>query len=134
VNSVFHRMKWVDTLKNSGISYEVNDLWDSLKDGIALSALIEDLAPGSIKLDELKPENAVENLRNAFQIAETQLGIPSLLAVEDFEAGKEPDEKAVENYLCMLVSAQKAQVKRVSGFDTSRLICRMKLFRNLRSK
>jgi hypothetical protein len=70
-----------------------------LKDGIALPALIEDLAPGLIKLDELKPKNAVENLRNEFHIAET------------------PDEKAVENYLCMLVSAQKAQVKQVCGFE-----------------
>ena len=46
----------------------------------------------------LKPENAEENLENAFSVAEEELGIPRLLDVEDFILD-ELDEKSIMTYL-----------------------------------
>jgi hypothetical protein len=52
----------------------------------------------TIKSQRLKPENAEENLENAFSVAEEELGIPRLLDVEDFILD-ELDEKSIMTYL-----------------------------------
>lgn len=93
---------------------QITDFWKSFQDGIAFCAIVEHLAPGNIDVSKLRPENARENLELAFKTAEQQLGIPALLSPEDFDAGKKPDEKSVENYVCMLVSAAQARTKKES--------------------
>lgn len=87
---------------------QVTDFWNSFKSGKAFAAIIGELAPGKIDLSTVDSKSAPELLREAFRIAEEELGIPSLLSPEDLLTMTDSDEKAVENYLCMLISAQNA--------------------------
>lgn len=103
-----------DVLKHSGRhDNDVEDMWTSFRDGVVFSAIVNDLVPGSIDMENIDPSNAKDNLAQAFEVAEKELGIPSLLSVKDFfDESADKDDKAVENYLCMLISAQKANLKR----------------------
>lgn len=89
---------------SNSTSLEITNFWEAFQDGIAFSAIIEKLCPGSIDVDSLDPANAEQNLANAFRIAEEKLDIPALLSPEDLLRGR-PDERAVESYVSMLVSA-----------------------------
>lgn len=91
---------------------KISDFWESFRNGIALCAIVENLAPGNIEVASLSADDGQHNLGLAFQVAEEQLGIPSLLKPEDFLPGKAAKEKSVENYVCMLVSAAQGKQRK----------------------
>jgi Ca2+-binding EF-hand superfamily protein len=68
------------------------------KDGMAFCALINKFRPDLLDYGQLDHSNPAANLETAFTVAESQLGIPRLLEVEDLLQPK-PDEKSVMTYV-----------------------------------
>jgi hypothetical protein len=80
-----------------GTKVQVRDLNDSWQDGVAFCVLVHKLNPSLLSIDDVKPDDKAKNLELAFSLAETHLGIPRLLDVEDVI--HKPDEQGIITYL-----------------------------------
>ena len=68
-------------------------------DGLALSALVDYCKPGLIPNHAtLSPSNGLENIKNAMDIAEKELGVPQVMHPEDMAVEK-PDDLSVMTYV-----------------------------------
>ncbi len=77
---------------------EVRDFTQSWRSGMAFNALIHAHRPDLINYNALNPQNHIETLNNAFDVAQNKLGISKLLDAEDIDTPK-PDEKSVMTYV-----------------------------------
>ncbi|KRY58051.1 Spectrin beta chain [Trichinella britovi] len=86
-------------MKTAGYpNVNVRNFTTSWRDGLAFNALIHKHRPDLISFEKLQRSNALHNLKNAFEVAENQLGITSLLDAEDVNV-EMPDEKSIITYL-----------------------------------
>ncbi|XP_022655531.1 spectrin beta chain, non-erythrocytic 1-like isoform X3 [Varroa destructor] len=76
----------------------IADFSASWRNGLGFNALIHSHRPDLVRFEELQPQNHIENLNQAFEVAHRELGVPKLLDAEDVDVTK-PDEKSVLTYV-----------------------------------
>lgn len=91
-------MLWCQRKINNYPNAHVKDFSQSWRNGMAFNALIHSHRPELIDYKNLKPENSIYNLNNAFTVAKDHLAIQPLLDPEDVDVPK-PDEKSILTYV-----------------------------------
>ena len=78
---------------------DVSNFTSAWNDGLKLSALVDACQPGLIPDHaSLNPDNALENITKAMDIAEKELNVPQVMHPEDLAVEK-PDELSVMTYI-----------------------------------
>lgn len=78
---------------------EVRDFSTSWNDGLAFCALLDIHRPDLIDYDTLDKSDHKGNMQLAFDLASKEIGIPSLLDVEDVCDVTKPDERSLMTYI-----------------------------------
>ena len=78
---------------------KVENFTTSWRSGLAFNALIHAHRPDLINFDHLNPNESINNLNNAFDVAEKQLEIARLLDAEDVVL--HPDDKSIITYVSL---------------------------------
>jgi len=100
----------------------IENFTSSWQDGLGFCALIHRHRPDLISMEGRDSSTAVQNLTDAFEIAERDLGIAKLLDVSDLVDVARPDEKSVMTYVAQYYryfsSLDKNEIfgKRISNF------------------
>lgn len=111
---------------------DVKDFQDSFKDGLAFCALIHKHRPDLIDYDSLSKENPRENLDQAFEVAEKNLGVPKLLDTEDMLSLPRPDERSVMTYCAALYKVFSAYDKvEMAGQRIGKFVSFMKAVKDM---
>lgn len=69
-------------LLRSKYNLNVRDFGPSWRDGKAFNAMVHNIDPNLVNMEELNHKQNRENLENVFNVAEKELGIPRLLDPE----------------------------------------------------
>ena len=89
-------LNWVNA---SLPTHNITNFSGNWNDGVALSALVDYCKPGLIPDHAtLNPDNRLDNIKNAMDLAEKELGIPQLMQPEDLAVDK-PDDLSVMTYV-----------------------------------
>lgn len=111
---------WCQMKTSDYSNVNVVNFTTSWKNGLAFNAIIHKHLPELINYENLDANNAVQNLENAFKVAEEECEIPALLDAEDV-AVEYPDEKSIITYLAQYyhyfskLKQQQLEGKRIGG-------------------
>ncbi|KAF3930087.1 Alpha-actinin-2 [Dactylella cylindrospora] len=78
---------------------DIRDFSSSWNDGLAFCALLDIHRPDLIDYDALDKDDHKGNMALAFKIATEEIGIPSLIDVEDVCDVAKPDERSIMTYI-----------------------------------
>jgi len=95
---------------------KITNMSSSWRDGLAFCALIHRYRPDLMDFEILDPQDWTGNCSLAFHIAETQLGIPPLLDVEDVIRNESPDQFFIMTYVAQFYHKFTAPD---SGYDST---------------
>ncbi|CAL1544282.1 unnamed protein product [Lymnaea stagnalis] len=111
--------------------YEIKDFGKSWRDGVVFNALIHNIRPDLVDMDQIRRQQARVNLEHAFSTAESELGIPRLLDPEDVDVDK-PDEKSIMTYVAQILKAYPAAAAfGLPGLDIDSADKELKAYNNL---
>lgn len=87
-------------MKTAGYhNVNIRNFTTSWRDGLAFNAIIHKHRPDLIQYNKLSKSNAVYNLNNAFNVADSEFGLVKLLDAEDVCNVETPDERSVITYV-----------------------------------
>ncbi|XP_026174095.1 nesprin-2a isoform X2 [Mastacembelus armatus] len=96
-------LMWVrDQCQRVGSSVNVKDFKSSWRSGEAFLAILCSLRPQLVDLSLVQSKSNLENLEEAFYLAERDLHIPRLLEPQDVDV-KDPDEKSIMTYVAQFL-------------------------------
>ncbi|XP_069371611.1 nesprin-2a isoform X5 [Paralichthys olivaceus] len=96
-------LMWVrDQCQRVGSSVRVKDFKSSWKSGEAFLVILCSLRPQLVDLSLVPSRSNLENLEEAFHVAERELHIPRLLEPQDVNV-KDPDEKSIMTYVAQFL-------------------------------
>uniref|UniRef100_A0A3P9L6A3 Calponin-homology (CH) domain-containing protein n=1 Tax=Oryzias latipes TaxID=8090 RepID=A0A3P9L6A3_ORYLA len=96
-------LMWVrDQCQKVQCSISVKDFKASWRSGEAFLAILCSLRPQLLDLTLVKTRSNLENLEQAFHLAEKELHIPRLLEPQDVDV-KDPDEKSIMTYVAQFL-------------------------------
>ena len=106
-NAKMALLKWCQAKTKGYADVDVTNFSTSWKNGLAFNALIHAHRSDLINFPSLRQGDALGNLNNAFEIADSALGIDKLLDAED--VAEFPDEKSIMTQLFMYYNHFAAQ-------------------------
>ncbi|KAF7272974.1 hypothetical protein GWI33_014281 [Rhynchophorus ferrugineus] len=95
-------LHWVSNALPDDSGVVVKDFGASWRDGVAFLAIIDAIKKNLVNIAEMKKASNRDRLETAFDVAESQLGIPKILDPEDVDVPK-PDEKSIMTYVAQFL-------------------------------
>lgn len=100
INAKKALLAWCNAVTASYHNVDIKDFSSSWRDGLAFNAIIHHFRPDLTgNYESLKSNNALYNIKKAFNTAEKDLGIPQLLDPEDITDAVRPDERSIFTYI-----------------------------------
>ncbi|KAL8590280.1 hypothetical protein ACOMHN_006396 [Nucella lapillus] len=97
-------LAWAESVLAKKYGLTIKDFGKSWKNGVAFNAMIHNIRPDLVDMDNVRQQQARINLEHAFSTAEDQLGIARLLDPEDVDVDR-PDEKSIMTYVAQFLKA-----------------------------
>ncbi|CAH1803094.1 unnamed protein product, partial [Owenia fusiformis] len=117
---------WTQKRISEKIGIEIKNFGQSWRDGMAFNAVVHSIMPDVIDMESLIHKTNLKRLEEAFDAAETHLGIHRLLDPEDVDVDK-PDEKSIMTYVAQFLkkypdSESAPAPKLLAQVDQARLV------------